>query len=261
MAGARDVLLTEAGVDIAAYFGDDSPPIGELVAGQPEISQYLLFVRGVAAAVAVEEEMGVPGVLVGHSLGEIAALCAARALSTAEGVRSVVRRTRRVAEALSVAGMNRGSQIVVAGPLAALERYQAPAAALGLRCVRVDSPSAFHSPLLTAAAVHLAADLGELRLGLAVTPVYSPILGRFYRAGEAVAGPLASPVRPFRLDLALPGRPVRAGGGQASPRADPALTAPAPFRQQRRHTCTHASSRGRSAGCSTSSVTATSVPS
>jgi [acyl-carrier-protein] S-malonyltransferase len=242
VAEVRDAVLTEAGVDIAAFFGDDTPSIQELVRSQPEVSQLLLFVSGLAAARAAEEELGAPGLIVGHSLGELVALCAAGCLSVTDGARAVACRTRRVAEALvgldtgllavlgdrarsealvgsladealSLAGVNGSSQIVVAGPVSALESYERLAAVLGLRCARVASPWSFHTPLLTGAAVRLTADLSDLRINPAPTPVYSPILGRFYRSGESAARPLASHlVRPFRLDLALASLAARGHG-------------------------------------------------
>lgn len=207
-----------------AFSGDSAD---QLLDEAPDVLQLAVFATSVAAFRALREEGARFSVLVGHSLGEIAALVAGGALDVAEGAEILchritalrehdssgggllalgcaTERTRQILDLLPTSGAviavdNGPEQTVVAGPADALRRTAAIATAIGLSATPLRSPHPFHSPLLAAARQELARRLtGYDRRGLSV-PVFSPILGRYYRdsddLGELLASHLVTPVR------------------------------------------------------------------
>ncbi len=130
----------------------------------------------------------------GHSLGEYAALTAAGAIDFEDAVRLVGARAQAMAEAaarqpggmvallggerddvqelaaelgLSLANDNAPGQIVLSGPMAAVDAAVEQAAEIGCRARKLGVAGAFHSPLMAPAADRLAA-------ALASTPVREP---------------------------------------------------------------------------------------
>ncbi|MET8524218.1 beta-ketoacyl synthase N-terminal-like domain-containing protein [Micromonospora sp. NPDC005172] len=116
-----------------------------------------------------------PDSVVGHSMGEVAAACAAGALSLEDALRVIVLRGellqpasgsgRMAAVALSadevaaalerhaevvIATVNGPRSVVVAGPAAALDRLLAELTSVGARCVPLAGDYAFHSPAVSA---------------------------------------------------------------------------------------------------------------
>ncbi|MEV4014578.1 acyltransferase domain-containing protein [Nonomuraea angiospora] len=193
----------------------------------PDVLQLAVFATSTAAFRALADEGARFSVLVGHSLGEIAALVAGGALDVAEGAEILCHRIIALREHDSSGGgllalgcaMDRAQQIldllptsgaviavdngpeqtVVSGPADALRRTSAIADAVGLSATVLRAPHPFHSPLLAAAAQDLGRRLtGYGRRGLGV-PVFSPILGRYYRdsddLGRLLAAHLVTPVR------------------------------------------------------------------
>src|SRR4051794_16721134 len=116
---------------------------------------------------------GRPGLMAGHSLGEISALVAAGALSEQEGLRVVIERGRLMQEAaeaagdggmlaalgdergavdevarrleLTIANDNAPSQVVLSGPASALDEAEAELKERGLGARRLAIRGAFHS--------------------------------------------------------------------------------------------------------------------
>ncbi|MDX3107670.1 ACP S-malonyltransferase, partial [Nonomuraea angiospora] len=193
----------------------------------PDVLQLAVFATSTAAFRALADEGARFSVLVGHSLGEIAALVAGGALDVAEGAEILchriialrehdssgggllalgcaVERAQQILDLLPTSGAviavdNGPEQTVVSGPADALRRTSAIADAVGLSATVLRAPHPFHSPLLTAAAQELGRKLtGYGRRGLSV-PVFSPILGRYYRdsddLGQLLAAHLVTPVR------------------------------------------------------------------
>lgn len=78
------------------------------------------------------------------------------------------------------ANHNAPGQTVVAGPLAALARFEEAARALGGRCLRLRVAGAFHSPLMLPASDRLADALAGLPLAAPAVPVYANLTARPY---------------------------------------------------------------------------------
>ncbi|MFD3542273.1 acyltransferase domain-containing protein [Streptomyces sp. NPDC058662] len=179
-----------------------SPSAAELVRTDSFALQLAVFAAAVACA-RLAEERQTPDVLVGHSMGEIAALTLAGAFDTADGARLVCHRSEALlahcpqggamaalelpagsaahlvgaaaVPGLAVAVSNAPRQTVVSGPEEAVGTVMRLTEALGARATRLNAPFPFHSPLLGAAAQAF----GEAIAGLAQRPlrrtVYSPV--------------------------------------------------------------------------------------
>ncbi|WP_431867649.1 SDR family NAD(P)-dependent oxidoreductase [Nocardiopsis eucommiae] len=190
--GAADRVLGSAGL----------PEGGDQVA--TEVAQPRI-VAGSLAALAVLDDLGVRADgAVGHSLGELTALCWAGAvdgreildLAAARG-RAMARTGRAdgamagletgpvVAETLVetesevvVAGYNGPGQTVVSGPADAVERVCARARDAGVTATRVRVSHAFHSPLVAASAEVLDGRLAETRFTAPAPGLVSTVTGR-----------------------------------------------------------------------------------
>ncbi|MEO3790199.1 acyltransferase domain-containing protein [Nonomuraea sp. B10E15] len=193
----------------------------------PDVLQLAVFATSVAAFRALSGQGARFSVLVGHSLGEIAALVAGGALDVAEGAEilchriTVLRehdtsgggllalgcapdRAQRILDLLPTSGAvvavdNGPGQTVVAGTADALRRTATIAAAIGLPSTALHAPHPFHSPLLAQARQELARRLSGYSPRPLRVPVFSPVLGRYYRdsddLGELLASHLVTPVR------------------------------------------------------------------
>jgi [acyl-carrier-protein] S-malonyltransferase len=149
-----------------------------------DMCQPALVATSIAAFRVAQEEAGlVPGLVIGHSLGEYSALVAAGAMGFAEALRIVAERgaAMRAAGAatpgamLAVLGLgddevgalaeeageawpanfNCPGQVVVSGTAAAIDRLVAIAGEHGARTARLDVDGAFHCPLVASAADRL----------------------------------------------------------------------------------------------------------
>ncbi|MET8778478.1 SDR family NAD(P)-dependent oxidoreductase [Nocardia sp. NPDC004654] len=115
-----------------------------------------------------------PAAVLGHSVGEYVAACAAGAMQVDDALRLIAVRGRlmqslpdggamlaveadpatiarlleRYEPAVAIAGFNSPTQIVVAGPRRALELLRDDVAAAGIRASALDVSHAFHSPLM-----------------------------------------------------------------------------------------------------------------
>ncbi|MFD5538611.1 acyltransferase domain-containing protein [Streptomyces sp. NPDC127079] len=191
----------------------------ELLEDEPWVSQLAIYGAGLAAHRILTEHGVRPSVLVGHSLGEITALVAAGGYSVEDGARIVLSRTAAIAgkdggtgamvalaaspartrhliglledEGLAVATENHAAQTVLSGPREAIARVKAIAGHLGTGCVELAAGFAFHHPALASVAPDFAASVRNLPRGPLATPVYSPILQRFYDQDESLGDRLA----------------------------------------------------------------------
>ncbi len=181
---------------------------------QTEIAQPAIFAMQVSLA-ELWKSMGViPSAIVGHSVGEIAAACAAGIVSLEEGARIIVLRARLMHEcargagtmlavglseseataliaqhggAVSIAAFNGPKSLTLSGPRAALEPLMTELEAKGVfaRFVRVDHP--FHHALMQPAADALTKTLADLKPQNETVPFFSTVSGQRCAGKECVA--------------------------------------------------------------------------
>jgi [acyl-carrier-protein] S-malonyltransferase len=182
----------------------------------------------VCASLAYFERAGRPDAayLAGHSLGELSALAAGGALAAADAVRLSVVRGRLMQEAggrtpggmmallgdgdaaraaateggVSIANDNGPTQLVVAGPMPALDATAAEAKARGVRTMRLAVSGAFHSPAIRSAVKPYRAALEAVSFNPPGVPVFSsgtaaPFGARAPAIRDQLAVALVRPVR------------------------------------------------------------------
>jgi malonyl CoA-acyl carrier protein transacylase len=221
-------------------FGSRTVGIQDLVRDEPWVSQLAIYGSDLAAHAVLVGHGLRPDVLVGHSLGEIAALVAANAFSVEDGARVVAHRVlavqgvgpdgylaalaTQVARAqlivdlvqdplVAVAAVNHDHQVVLSGSSSGMDTLQVIARHLGIGSVRLHSPFPFHSPILRPAVAEFADRIRGLDQRPLDIPVYSPILRRYYESDDVLADLLAEHlVAPVRFAEAL--RRVHADGGR-----------------------------------------------
>jgi malonyl CoA-acyl carrier protein transacylase len=231
-------------------FGPRPVGIADLLRDEPWVSQLAIFGSDVAAHSVLVAHGLRPEVVMGHSLGEIAALVAANAYSVEDGARVVAHRVLAVQAVapegylaalatprtraqllvdlvgdaqVAVAAENQDQQVVVSGGVAGMDTVQVVARHLGIGWVRLHSPFPFHSPVLRPAVSDFADRIRAIPHRAPEVPVYSPILRRYYGADDVPADLLAEHlVQPVWFADGL--RRVHADGGRVFVEAG-ALTA------------------------------------
>lgn len=154
-----------------------------------------------------------PAAVMGHSVGEIAALCVAGGLSLDDGLRLVAARGRlmqalpaggamasvmapeaEVAEALagyedrvSIAALNAPNQTVISGEGAAVEEIAARLGAAGIKTTPLVVSHAFHSPLMRPMVGAFERILETISFRAPAIPLVSGVTGR--PAGEEITRP------------------------------------------------------------------------
>ncbi len=196
------------------------------VEATPGLSQSAIHLQNVLGAYLRQSCGNTPGVLMGHSFGEIAAFGVAGCFDLPTGVRIVCERVRAIAEhappdgallavfadratvvteaALNgldqvvVAGRNHERQTVVSGPRDQLEQLRHCLRRISLKSVAIPSPTSFHHPRLRSSALAWLEHLKTLTLKGPSTALYSSIGRRFISPHEDIAAVLASQLlRPF----------------------------------------------------------------
>src|SRR6187402_1010755 len=200
-------------------------PLEELV--ETEVQQPTLVATSPAILAAVRKEGLEPDVVVGHSVGEFAALASVGAMGTGEAIGLVRERGLAMAEAARArpgamaailgladeeveklcrrivgvwpANYNCPGQIVVSGELDAVEECCAEAESLGARrAVRLKVSGAFHSPLVARAADRLRPALDRVRFAEPLAPFMSTVTAKVEPAQKLAAllvDQLTAPVR------------------------------------------------------------------
>lgn len=201
----------------------DAPkPAADAALADTANAQPALFAMGFAMA----RWLGAQGVradaMIGHSVGEIAAACAAGALSLEDAARAVCARAdamaaqprgamaavrasadavaARLAEGLDIAGINAPELTVVAGPDDILQPWLAGLAADGIEATALRVSHAFHSASMDGALPAITAAFASARTQPAGVPVYSSCSGRPHDAtsladAEGWARQVREPVR------------------------------------------------------------------
>ena len=198
---------------------------------QTYIAQPAIFAVSVAALGALGEAGIRPAFVAGHSLGELSALVAARALSFEAGLTLVARRAEamqraaddrpgsmssvlglsvegvemavaaaRDGDVLAIANDNAPGNVVVSGEWPALERLPSAAKELGARrVVPLSVGGAFHSPLMAPAADTFRSSLSAAPLRDPAIPVVSNATAEPVTSAEdlreLLARQLTGPVR------------------------------------------------------------------
>jgi [acyl-carrier-protein] S-malonyltransferase len=211
------------GLDLARICFDS--PLDELV--DTEVQQPALVATSLAILAALRDEGLEPDVVVGHSVGEFAALASVGAIGTAEAIALVRERGLAMAAAArsrpgsmaAILGLedeqveslcrriigvwpanyNCPGQIVVSGENDAVEECCAEAESLGARrAIRLRVSGAFHSPLVARAADRLRPAVEKIRFAEPIAPFMSTVTGRIEPA-QRLAGllveQLTAPVR------------------------------------------------------------------
>lgn len=192
-----------------------------------EVQQPALVATSLAILAALRAEGLEPDVVVGHSVGEFAAIASVNAMSTGEAIGLVRERGLAMAAAarqhpgsmaailgledeavetlcrkiLGVwpANYNCPGQIVVSGETTAVEECCAEAESLGARrAIRLKVSGAFHSPLVGKAAERLKPAIDKVRFADPVAPFMSTVTARIepaQRMGSLLVDQLTAPVR------------------------------------------------------------------
>ena len=200
-------------------------PIEELV--QTEVQQPALVATSLAVLAALRARGVEPDFVVGHSVGEFAALAAARAIDTEQTIALVRERGLAMAEAarehpgsmaailgledevvetlcrkiLGVwpANYNCPGQIVVSGEDPAVEECCSEAHREGARrTVKLQVSGAFHSPLVARAADHLRPALERVRFSEPIAPFMSTVTAKIepvQRLSTLLVDQLTAPVK------------------------------------------------------------------
>jgi [acyl-carrier-protein] S-malonyltransferase len=207
-----------SGLDLAGLCFES--PIDELV--QTEVQQPALVATSLAVLAALRARGIAPDYVVGHSVGEFAAIAAANSLDTGEAIGLVRERGLAMAEAAresdgtmaAILGLddavveelcaqiegvwpanyNCPGQIVVSGEEDAVDELIGKANALGARrTVKLKVSGAFHSPLVAKAAEILRPAVERVRFHDPVAPFMSTVTARIEPA-QRMAGLLVEQV-------------------------------------------------------------------
>ena len=180
-----------------------------------------------------------PDVMAGHSLGEITALVAARALSSEDGLRLVAERGRLMQEAadetgdggmtavraragnreaiaevaaatgVAIANDNAPDQLVLSGALSALDDAEAQLKERGVRGKRLPVAGAFHSPLMEPAVERFRTIVNAVEFSEPAVPVYSCVTAEpFDDIPERLVQAITKPVRWLDVMRALEARGI-----------------------------------------------------
>ena len=208
---------------------------------QTELQQPALVATSLAVLAALRERGIEPDFVVGHSVGEFAALAAANAMTVEEAIELVRERGLAMAEAArerpgsmaAVLGLddevvenlcrkilgvwpanyNCPGQIVVSGEDEAVEELSAEAQSLGARrAIKLKVSGAFHSPLVASAAKRLKPAIERVSFRETTAPFMSTVTAKVEpatRLGTLLVDQLTAPVRFTQAARGLMGEGVK----------------------------------------------------
>lgn len=184
---------------LAVIFAPSKDAHDRLLGANPDVTQIGTYLAGALIAGILMDRGLQPDLLVGHSMGELAALAASGVYSIESGLELVCRRvvalrsagvsgqmvavtcgTERAKQILAtlephsieIAVINHPKQTVLSGLPADFERLDQILASQGISMTRVESPFPFHSSLLAAAVEPFRRKLSEFSFSSARIPVY-----------------------------------------------------------------------------------------
>ena len=226
-----------SGVDLKHLCFD--APVEELV--ETEVQQPALVSTSLAIEAALRARGIVPDFVVGHSVGEFAALGAARSLSPADAIALVRERGLAMAAAAKEhpgsmaailgladeaveslcrkisnvwpANYNCPGQLVISGETPSVDEACVEAERAGARrAIKLRVSGAFHSPLVARAADRLRPAIEKVRFQEPVAPFMSTVTARVesaQRMGPLLVDQLTAPVRFTQAAKELLGQGVR----------------------------------------------------
>jgi acyl transferase domain-containing protein len=189
-------------------------------AGAPDSLDLFVLAASVAHYRALSARDGRPAAIVGHSFGELVALVCAGAFTVSQGAEIALQRaavldeyqsepggmlsvatTRATAERLvrlagafrtAIAAENAPAEIVISGTLPGIASVRDRTRAEGIATAPLKARWALHCPQpMLPAAVELMKRLRGLSPRPLAVPVFSPILGRYYRRSDNLTECLA----------------------------------------------------------------------
>ncbi len=202
-------------------FTDDTRAMQHARLTQTEFAQPALGICSMAT-LAVLKELGVSfDVFGGHSVGELAALCAAgafgldtlftlarargeqmrdAAVGTSGTMAAVFAGAADVQPALAglsavVANDNAPDQVVISGETAAVDAALVRLAAAGIRSKRLDVSAAFHSPVVNAAAETFARTLSTVAMQAPARPVFANTTAAVHADVNSIKAALALQIK------------------------------------------------------------------
>ena len=222
--GARECLVTWSGLT-----GLDLVSLGTVaptdVVRRTDIAQPLLTAVALLSGRALLAG-GSPDLVCGHSVGELSAIALAGVITDDEAVVLAAGRGSAMADAaaqaatgmsavlggaidedvvhaagLQIATVNAPGQVVLGGPVAALDAFVAPA---GARLRRLDVAGAFHTAAMAPARERFAALVARLTPSQPVCGVIANADGAVLRDGQQILDRLVAQLTgPVRFDLCL----------------------------------------------------------
>ncbi len=174
-----------------------------------KFTQPALFIVDVALARLLAEEGLKPDIVAGHSLGEYVALVVSGAMSFEDGLRAVIERGRAMSRAgntipgamaailapieivkdivkkvedsyLTIANYNSTSQTVVSGEIEAIEEVLELSEKKGVRAVRLNVSTAFHSQIVKSVEEEMEKELSKIEFSTPSIPVFSNVTSKEY---------------------------------------------------------------------------------
>ncbi|MGW2631164.1 SDR family NAD(P)-dependent oxidoreductase [Streptomyces chattanoogensis] len=198
LAAVDAALLPHLGWSVAEKLGT----VADAELAATEVAQPLLFAVQVAVTAVLREHGVTPSVVLGHSVGEVAAAHVSGALDLEQAARVVAERSRAQAETagsgrmaalalppaeaaevlaiypeLEVAAVNSDRDVTVSGPEAELLRLAADMSAQDTACTVLELDYAFHSAAMEPLREPLLRALEDLATSSTRIPMYSTVTG------------------------------------------------------------------------------------
>lgn len=205
-----DLLKPHLGLDLreTLYPAGDAAAAEEALA-QTRLAQPAIFAMAYALAAQWRAWGVTPVAMIGHSIGEFVCGCLAGVFTLEDALMLVAARGRLMqampagamlsvrkpaaelepllGRDLSIAAINGPGLCVVSGPVEAVAALEARLEADGVRCKRLRTSHAFHSPMMDPVVPEFAAILRGVRLSAPQTPYLSTATARWITPEEATS--------------------------------------------------------------------------